>query len=85
MASIDEVIASLSANSNAVVEAQGQIEATKQMTEETLGQLQALGVEGAAAALSACKDQIEECSAMVAALQNKLNEAMAAAAAAKQN
>jgi hypothetical protein len=84
MASIDEVIASVSANANAVTEVQGQIEGSKAMTEETLGQLQALGVEGAMAALSGAKEALEECSAMAAALQNKLNEAMAAAAAAKQ-
>ncbi|MFC3492945.1 hypothetical protein [Glycomyces rhizosphaerae] len=84
MASIDEVIASISANTNAATEFQGQIEGTKAMTEETLGQLQALSVEGAAAAIGACKDQLEECSALAAALQNKLNEAMATATAAKQ-
>jgi hypothetical protein len=84
MASIDEVMSSLSANANAVTEMQGQIEGSKAMVEEALGQLQALGVEGAAAALGACKDQVEECSALAAALQNKLNEAMSAAAAAKQ-
>jgi hypothetical protein len=84
MASIDEVIASVSANANAVTEIQGQIEGSKALTEETLGQLQALNVEGAAAALGGCKDALEECSAMASALENKLNEAMAAAAAAKQ-
>jgi hypothetical protein len=85
MASIDEVITSISANSDAVTELQGQIEGSKSMTEETLGQLQALNVEGAAAAVSACKDQLEECSALTAALLNKLNEAMSAAQAAKQS
>lgn len=83
MASIDEVIASISGNANAVTEVQGQIAGTKAMAEETLGQLQALNVEGAAAAIGACKDQLEECSALSAALENKLNEAMSAAAAAK--
>jgi hypothetical protein len=83
MASIDEVIASISANANAVTEIQAQIAGSKAMAEETLGQLQALNVEGAAAAIGACKDQLEECSALGAALENKLNEAMSAAAAAK--
>lgn len=85
MASIDEVISSISANADAANEAQAQIEGTKALTEETLGQLQALNVEGAAAALGACKDQLEECSAMAAALHNKLQEAISAAQAAKQN
>lgn len=84
MASLDEVISSISANADAVNELQAQVEGSKAMTEETLGQLQALQVEAAAAAIGACKDQLEECSAMAAALHNKLNEAMSAAAAAKQ-
>lgn len=84
MASLDEVMSSINANVEAVTQAQGQIEATKAVTEETLGQLQALNVEGAAAALGATKDQLEECSALAAALVNKLGEAMASAAAAKQ-
>jgi hypothetical protein len=83
MASIDEVMSSISANVDAVNEVQAQVEGSKAMAEETLGQLQALNVEGAAAALGACKDQLEECSALAAALQNKLNEAMSSAAAAK--
>ncbi len=85
MASIDEVIAAISANAEAVNEVQGQVEGSKAMAEETLGQLQALNVEGAAAAVGVCKDQLEECSALAAALHNKLNEAMSAAAAAKQS
>jgi chromosome segregation ATPase len=85
MASIDEVISSISANAEAVNELQAQVEGSKAMAEETLGQLQSLSVEGAAAALGACKDQLEECSAIAAALQNKLNEAMTTAVAAKQS
>jgi hypothetical protein len=84
MASVDEVIASISANTEAVAEVQGQVEGSKALAEETLGQLQALGVEGAAAAVGACKDQLEEASALAAALANKLGEARAAAEAAKQ-
>jgi hypothetical protein len=84
MASIDEVMSSINANMEAVNEVQAQIEGSKAMAEETLGQLHALNVEGAAAAVGACKDQLEECSALTAALHNKLNEAMSAAAAAKQ-
>lgn len=85
MASIDEVISSISANADAVNELQAQVEGSKAMAEETLGQLQSLNVEGAAAAVGTCKDQLEECSAMAAALHSKLNEAMSAAAAAKQS
>ncbi|WP_030160888.1 hypothetical protein [Glycomyces sp. NRRL B-16210] len=84
MASLDEVIASIAANSEAATEVQGQIEGTKAITEETLGQTQALSIEGAAAAVGVCKDQLEEASALAAALANKLNEARASAEAAKQ-
>ncbi|GAA1662811.1 hypothetical protein GCM10009830_05140 [Glycomyces endophyticus] len=84
MASIDEVIASIGAGADAVNEIQAQVEGSKAMTEETMGQLQALNVEGAAAAVGACKDQLEECSAMAAALHNKLTEAATAAQSAKQ-
>ncbi|THV30243.1 hypothetical protein [Glycomyces paridis] len=83
MASIDEVLASISANTDTLTEAQGQIEASKAITEETLGQLQALNVEGAAAALGVTKDQLEECSALAAALVNKLGEALNSATVAK--
>ena len=83
MASIDEVMSSISANVDAVTEVQGQIEGSKAIAEETLGQLQALSVEGAAAALGVAKDQLEECSALAASLVNKLGEAASAAAAAK--
>lgn len=84
MASVDEVISSISANTDAVTELQARIEASKASAEETLGQLQSLGIEGAAAAVGACKEQLEEASAMAAALANKLGEAQSAAEAAKQ-
>ncbi|MEV3938743.1 hypothetical protein AB0K52_22570 [Glycomyces sp. NPDC049804] len=82
MASIDEVISSLSANSNAVTDLQGQIQGAKAMAEETLNQLQEMGLQGKAMALDAVKDQLEECDTFAAALQNKLGEAMTSAAAA---
>ncbi|MQM28386.1 hypothetical protein [Glycomyces albidus] len=84
MASVDEVIASINANTDAVTELQARIEASKASAEETFGQAQSLGVERAAAAVAACKDQLEEASAMTAALVNKLGEARSAAEAAKQ-
>ncbi|MBO3734696.1 hypothetical protein [Glycomyces niveus] len=82
MSSIDEVISSLSANSNAVTDLQGQIHGTTAMAEEMLKQLQEIGLQGKAAALGAVKDQLAACDAFAAALQNKLSEAMTSAAAA---
>lgn len=82
MSSIDEVISSLSANTNAVSDLQGQIEGTKAMAEEALGQLRDLGLQGKAEALGAVQDQLKECDAFAAALQNKLGEAITSTAAA---
>jgi hypothetical protein len=84
MASIDEVITSISANHNAVTELQGQVEASKAQIEEVLGQVQSLGIEAAANTLNIGKEQLEECSAMAAALASKLEEARNTAETAKQ-
>jgi hypothetical protein len=84
MASIDEALSSVSASVNAVSGLQGQIQDAKAMAEETLKQLQDLGLRGKSEALGAVKDQLEECSTFAAALQNKLSNAITAAEAAKR-
>ncbi|GAA2300914.1 hypothetical protein GCM10009853_066650 [Glycomyces scopariae] len=85
MASIDEVLTSISANVDAVNELQGQIEASKAQVDEVLGQLQSLGIEAAANALNLGKEQLEETSAMAAALTAKLEEARNSAELAKHS
>lgn len=85
VASIDEVLTSISANVDAVNELQGQIEASKAQVDEVLGQLQSLGIEAAANALNVGKEQLEESSAMAAALVTKLEEARNSAEAAKHS
>ncbi|MEU5154181.1 hypothetical protein [Glycomyces sp. NPDC021274] len=85
MASIDEALNLINANIEAVNELQGQVEATKAQTEELLGQVQALGIEAASNALNVGKEQLEEGSAMAAALRTKLEEARSAVEVAKQS
>ncbi len=85
MASIDEALTSISANVDAVNEFQGQVEASKAQVDELLGQLQSLGIEAAANALNVGKEQLEECSAMAAALLSKLEEARNSVEAAKHS
>ncbi|MCH7229653.1 hypothetical protein L0U85_02070 [Glycomyces sp. L485] len=83
MASIDEVISSIDANTQAVSEIGAQIESSKQQAEEVLTALQQLGIEAAGHALSAAKDQLEECLTQNAALAQKLEQARGAAEASK--
>ncbi|WP_199039423.1 hypothetical protein [Glycomyces salinus] len=76
-------MAEIEAAAQQIGEGAGRIESSKQQAEEVLTSLQALGIRAAANALSAGKDQLEECLAQAIALQNKLEEAKAAVEASK--
>ena len=61
----------------------GAIEGSKSQADEVLGALHALGIEGASAAVSAAKDQMEENSSMAVALSQKFGEVRSAVESAK--
>lgn len=83
MASVDEVLASIGAVVDRVDEIVGAIEGSKSEADEVLGALQALGVDGASAAVSAAKDQLEENSSMAMSLSQKFVEVRSAVESAK--
>jgi maltodextrin utilization protein YvdJ len=84
MASLDELIASITANKDATDELSAQIEGTKQHAEELLGQVTALGAEGVANAVMNVKERLEQCASQNHATALQLEEAVNAAVAAKQ-
>ncbi|GAA1672560.1 hypothetical protein GCM10009830_18440 [Glycomyces endophyticus] len=84
MSSLDDLIASITANKDATDELTARIEGSKQQAEELLGQVTALGAEGVANAVMGVKDRLEQSASQNRATSLQLDEAATAAAAAKQ-
>jgi hypothetical protein len=83
VASIDELVTVLDANKQAADELTAQIEASKQLAEELVSAAQSLGAGGVVTALQSAKDQIEQAATQNAATADQLEQARAAAEAAK--
>ncbi|GAA2276761.1 hypothetical protein GCM10009853_033620 [Glycomyces scopariae] len=84
MASLDDLIASITANKDATDDLTARIEDTRQRAEDLLGAVTALGAEGVANAVMSVKDRLEQSASQNRATALQLEEAVNAAVAAKQ-